>query len=132
LIVDALLFSLVIFDELVKIICTLITLETWKNSSLNGKLFIKLPPLSLCFFDLLLLVLIQLMILFSILLVWPFEIDETLEWKLSFAVSAFSVSIMPQAANVHILLAVFIWTHCNLMIRIENYFTHTIRLQLRY
>ena len=113
-----------IFDELVKIICTLITLETWKNSSLNGKLFIKLPPLSLCFFDLLLLVLIQLMILFSILLVWPFEIDETLEWKLSFAVSTFPVCIVSQAADVHVLSAALIGAYGDLMIRVQYHFAH--------
>lgn len=110
-------FSLVVLDELVKISSSLIAFETRKHRSLVCDLFIKLPSLSLVLLDLLVF-LVQLMILVSVLFVWPFEINETLEWKLSFAISALSVSIVSQAADVHELPAIFIGTHCYLVIRI--------------
>ena len=71
------------------------------------------------------------MILVSILLMWPFEINETLEWKLSFAVSALPVRIMSQTADVHELSAAFIRTHRDLVIRVQDDLAHAVGLQLR-
>lgn len=62
---------------------------------------------------------------------WPFEINQALEWKLSFAVCALPVRIMPQAADVHELSAALIRAHRDLVIRIQNHLAHAVGFQLR-
>jgi hypothetical protein len=119
-----------VLDELVKIECCLIILETLKHSPLLSNFHIKLPSLGFILLDLFFTI-DQLMILVSIFPMWPFEINKALDWKLSFAVSTFPVRIMPQAADVHKLSATLIWAQCNLMVRIQNHLAYTVRLQLR-
>lgn len=62
---------------------------------------------------------------------WPFEINETLERKLSFAVSTFPVCFVPQAADVHELSAALIGAHRDLVVRVQDHLAHAVWLQLR-
>jgi hypothetical protein len=48
----------------------------------------------------------------------PFEINKTLERKLSFAVSTFPVCFVPQAADVHELSAALIGAYRDLVVRV--------------
>ena len=62
---------------------------------------------------------------------WPFEINETLGRKLSFAVSTFPVCIVSQAADVHVLPAALIGAYGDLMIRVEYDLAYAAGFELR-
>jgi hypothetical protein len=120
----------VVLDKLIKIECSFIGLDAKENSSFLCNLFIKLSSLSFSLFDLFVFI-IKLMILVSILPMWPFEINQTLGRKLSFAVSTFPVCIVSQAADVHVLSAALIGAYGDLMIRVQYHFAHAAGFELR-